>query len=147
MRKLIRKFVLAGMCGFTAACSPSYRSETAEAPKAPPPLPYCELANHPEKYDGQTVRVTATLYFMIHGYKFMDKNCPGREKETAVLFNAEHEAKLARETGTEEYNPWSFPTIIATGKFRRVTPSRKSDRVVDNSDLIFEMDVVEGVVK
>jgi hypothetical protein len=147
MKKILRKLVSAGICGFGAACSPVSRSETDEAPKAAPPLPYCELANHPEKYDGQTVRVTATLYFMMHGYKFMDKNCLGDEKETAVLLNAEHEAKLAGETGSEEYNPWSFPTIIATGKFRSVTPSRKSDSVEDNSDLIFEMEVVEGVIK
>lgn len=142
----MRKLVLAGLCGFGVACSPVSPSKTDEAAKAPP-LPYCELANHPEKYDGQTVRVTATLYFMMHGYKFMDKDCLGEEKETAVLLNAEHEAKLARETGSEEYNPWSFPTIIATGKFRSVTPSRKSDSVEDNLELIFEMEVVEGVIK
>ena len=87
------------------------------------------------------------MYFMMHGYKFRDRHCPGDEKETAVLLNADHEAKLARETGSEEYNPWSFPKIITTGKFRRVTPSRKSDSVADNSDLIFEMEVVEGVIK
>lgn len=153
MKKIMRKLVLGGISGFGVACSPVSPIKTDEAAKAPP-LSYCELANHPEKlanhpekYDGQTVRVTATLYFMMHGYKFMDKNCLGNEKETAVLLNAEHDAQLARETGSEEYNPWSFPTIIATGKFRRVTPSRDSDSVADNSNLIFEMEVVEGVIK
>lgn len=146
MKKIMRKLVLGGISGFGVACSPVSPIKTDEAAKAPP-LPYCELANHPEKYDGQTVRVTATLYFMMHGYKFMDKNCLGNEKETAVLLNAEHDAQLARETGSEEYNPWSFPTIIATGKFSRVTPSRESDSVADNSSLIFEMEVVEGVIK
>lgn len=147
MKRILRKLVLAGICGFGVACSPVSRSETDDAPEAPRPIPYCELANHPEKYDGQTVRVTANLYFMMHGYKFMDKDCPGDEKETAVILNAAHEAKLAKETGSEEYNPWSFPRIIATGKFKRVTPSRKSDSVADNSDLIFEMDVIEGVIR
>ncbi len=112
-----------------------------------PLLDYCDLANHPEKYDGKKVRVSATLYFMMHGYKFMDKACLGDEKETAVLLDGDHEARLAKEMGVEEYNPWSFPQIVATGKFTRVTPNRKSDTVADNSHLIFEMDAVERVIK
>jgi hypothetical protein len=83
----------------------------------------------------------------MHGYKFMDKDCLGDEKETAVVLNESHEAKLAREIGMEEYHPWSSPKIIATGKFRRVTPTRRSDSVEDNSDLIFEMEDVEGIIK
>ena len=112
-----------------------------------PSINYCDLADEPEKYDGQTIRVTATLYFMMHGYKFMDRACLADEKETAVLLNSEHEAKLAREMGMEEYNPWNFPRIVATGKFNRVTPNRKSDSVADNSNLIFEMKTVERVIK
>ena len=150
----MQNVALEGLCVvvliISASCASGSRSETGGAPITPqasPPLPYCELANHPEKYDGQTVRVAATLYFTRHGYKFMDKDCPGDEKETAVLLNADHEASLARKTGSEEYNPWNFPKIIAKGKFTRVTPSRKSDSVADNSHLIFEMEVVEGVIK
>ena len=116
MKRILRKLALASICGVGAACSPGSRSESDETRQAPPPIPYCELANYPEKYDGQTVRVTANLYFMMHGYKFMDKDCLGDEKETAVILNADHEAKLAKEIGSDEYNPWSFPRIIATGK-------------------------------
>jgi hypothetical protein len=149
-----RNLALAGICGvvviFGSACGAVSRSETGGAhltPQPSPPLTYCELASHPDKYDGQTVRVAATLYFMMHGYKFMDKDCAGDDKETAVLLTSEQESKLARETGSDEYNPWSFPTIIATGKFSRVTPSRKSDSVADNSNLIFETEVVERIIK
>jgi hypothetical protein len=143
----VRELFLAVIFGFGSACSSVPHGETDKAPAASPPMRYCELANHPEKYDGQTVRVSATLYFMMHGYKFMDKDCLGDEKETAVLVTADREAKLAQETGSEEYNPWSFPKIIATGKFRRVTPTRRSDSVEDNSNLIFEMEVIEEVTK
>ena len=94
-----------------------------------------------------TARRSEYPLLCTHGHKFMDKDCPGVERETAVLLNEAHQAKLARELGSEEYNPWSFPTIIAIGKFRRVTPSRKSDSVADNSDMIFEMEVVERVIK
>jgi len=145
---------------FTLACP---RGSTSNMPSVPPPtesrnvstatpstetppIDYCELVNHPERYDGQTVRVSATLYFMMHGYKFMDRACLGNEKETAVILNARHEAKLAKEMGMDEYIPWNFPKIIATGKFKRVTPNRESDAVEDNSDLIFEMDDVEKVI-
>jgi hypothetical protein len=134
----------------SVACGIESDGENRGAKNTPldqPPIQYCELADHPEKYDGQTVRVRATLYFMMHGYKFMDESCLGDEKETAVLLNAEHEAKLAKEAGSEEYNPWSFPTVIAKGKFRRVTPNRRSDSVADNSYLIFEVETIEGVIK
>ncbi len=150
----MRNLALAAICGVVViagtTCDTVSRKEIGRERRTPqpsPPLPYFELANHPEKYDGQTVRVAATLYFMMHGYKFMDKDCLGNDKETAVLLNADHEAKLAKETGSEEYNPWGFPKIIATGKFKRVTPSRNSDSVADNSDLIFEMEHVESVIK
>jgi|GEM_PF-3108763 len=147
------KFVAAAVLGsvvmMVSVCgrAPSSNVGTAQQLPETPPLEYCELANHPEKYDGQTVRVSATLYFMMHGYKFMDKGCLGDDKETAVLLDGEHEAKLAKEMGMDEYIPWNFPEIVATGKFRRVTPNRKSDTVADNSNLIFEMETVERVIK
>ena len=134
----------------SVACGIESDGENRGAKNTPldqPPIQYCELADHPEKYDGQTVRVRATLYFMMHGYKFMDKACLGDKKETAVILNSDHEAKLAQEMGVEEYNSWSSPTIVATGKFTRVAPNRKSDTVADNSHLIFEMESVERVVK
>jgi len=129
--------------------------ESLALPTEQTPIQYCDLANHPELYDGQTVRVTATLYFMMHGFKFMDKACLGDEKETAVIFNPAHQRevvkKLAKATGgsaagADEFNPWNFPKIIATGKFSRVTPSHKSDTVADNSNLLFEIDEVEQVL-
>ena len=119
---------------------------TQQSPQ-PAPLEYCELANHPENYDGQTVRVSATLYWMMHGYKFMDRACSGDEKETAVLLSREHQLKMAKEMGMDEYNPGSFPKIVATGRFKRVMPNRKSDTVADNSYPIFEMENVERVVE
>lgn len=139
--------VLGSVVTMALACGnvPTNNIAAPQQSPEPPALEYCELANHPEKYDGQTVRVSATLYFTMHGYKFMDRACLGDEKETAVLINGEHEAKLAKEMGMDEYNPWSFPKIIAIGKFKRVKPKRKSDSVEDNSNLIFEMEHVERV--
>lgn len=84
---------------------------------------------------------------MMHGYKFMDKACLGDEKETAVILDGDDEARLAKEMGLDdEYHPWNFPKIVATGKFKRVMPNRKSDTVAHNSFLIFEMETVESVI-
>jgi hypothetical protein len=133
---------------------PTEEPESLQLPdRQQPPIPYCDLANHPEVYDGRAIRVTATLYFMMHGFKFMDRACLSDEKETAVIFSPGHESqifnKLAKETGaasSDDFNPWSFPKIIATGRFNRVTPSRKSTSVADNSNLLFEIVEVEQVL-
>lgn len=115
-------------------------------------LPYCELANNPEKYDGKIVRVKAKLWFMIHGYSFLNKNCEGERKQTAVIFpdnelGVEIRNKIVKDVGLTEYNPWNFPDIIAVGKFTRVEPSRKSDSLSANTYLHFEILDVEKASK
>ena len=134
--------------GILLACGNSTPSNvgTSQRLQELPTIDYCDLANHPEKYDDQEVRVNATLYFMMHGYKFMDKACLGDEKETAVILDGDDEDRLAKEMGLEEYHPWNFPKIVATGKFKRVVPNRKSDTVADNSFLTFEVETVESVI-
>lgn len=124
-----------------------FRSSTEQ-----PILAYCELANNPEKYDGKIVRVRARLWFMIHGYSFLSKYCDGEAKQTAVIFpddkrGLEIENKIAKDIGLTEYNPWSFPEIIAIGKFSRVEPSRKGDLMTDNTYLHFEILEVEKASK
>ncbi len=122
-------------------------AQKTTAPSELPILAYCELANNPEKYDGKIVRVSAKLWFFIHGFKFLDKNCYAVEKEAAVTFAAGREdeifAKIAKDTESAEYNPWTFPEIVAVGKFSRVKPSRKSDSMVDNAYLQFEILEIE----
>jgi hypothetical protein len=117
-----------------------------------PILAYCELANNPEKYDHKIVRVSARLWFMMHGYSFLNKNCDGETKQTAVILpdgerGLEIENKIAKDIGLTEYNPWSFPEIIAVGKFSRVEPSRKSDSMEDNTYLHFEILEIEKASK
>ena len=123
-------------------------SDLADGVAEQPILAYCELANNPEKYDGKVVRVSARLWFMRHGYSFYSRNCEGETKQTAVVFRNDEsgeriEARIAQETGLNEYNPWGFPEIIASGKFSRVQPSRKSDSMEDNTYLHFELSEVE----
>ncbi len=117
-----------------------------------PILAYCELANNPEKYDGKIVRVSAKLWFMIHGYSFFSRNCDGERKQTAVIFpdnerGFEIENKIAKDVGLTEYNPWSLPEVIAVGKFTRVEPSRESDSLSANTYLHFEILDVEKASK
>jgi hypothetical protein len=47
----------------------------------------------------------------------------------------------------DEYDPWNFPQIVATGTFKRVTPSRRSDANTDNLSMIFEIENIERVIK
>lgn len=117
-----------------------------------PILAYCELANNPEKYDGKIVRVSGRLWFMMHGYYFLSKNCDGERKQAAVIFPSDErgfeiENKIAKDTGLSEYHSWGFPDIIAVGKFSRVEPSRKSDSMEDNTYLRFEILEVEKASK
>ena len=143
---------------FDCSKSPNEKSEAVSStvqktdnPSELPILAYCDLANNPEKYDGKIVRVSAKLWFFIHGFKFLDKNCYAIEKEAAVAFAAGREdeifAKLARETDATEYNPWVFPEIVAVGRFSRVKPSRKSDSMADNAHLQFEILEIEKASK
>ena len=127
-------------------------SQKSDIPAEQQILAYCELANNPEKYDGKVVRVSARLWFMIHGHSFTDKNCDGETKQAAVIFpegerGFEMFNKIAKDTGLAEYNPWDFPEIIAVGKFSRVEPTGKSDSMENNTYLHFEILDVEKASK
>ena len=122
-------------------------SEEPVSPTQQPILAYCELANNPERYDGKVVRVSARLWFIMHGYSFQDKNCAGDAKQTGVVITSPAMEQIAKHLGTPEYNVWDLPEIIAVGKFTRVEPSRESDSVVDNTYLRFEVIRVENAAK
>lgn len=116
-----------------------------------PILTYCELANNPEKYDGKIVRLHTKLYVHFHGLKFLDKNCYAEEKESAVIFNPEHEDeifnKIEKDTKTERWVNWNAMDITVIGKFTRVKPTRRSDSMADNTYLHFEIIKVESASK
>jgi hypothetical protein len=112
-------------------------------------LSVCDLANNPEKYNGRTVRVKAKLFFFIHGFSFIDPNCADEKKQIGVIFNEKHslqiEDKLNKEAKPNDYG-YGMPIIVATGKFDQVTPSRKSDSLIDNVYLRFEIYEIEKVI-
>ena len=128
----------------------SLPTQKADVPKELPILAYCEIANNPEKYNGEIVRVRTKLNQFIHGAFFADENCAGREKTTAVIFNPERANeiinKLESETKSEEFGFWGAE-IIAVGKFSRVKPTQESDALVDNIDLRFEILQIEKAFK
>jgi len=118
-----------------------------------PVLDYCELANNPERYDGDVVRVRARLWFSMHGYFFLDERCYGDNKQSGIMIPQDGdtwekiESKIAKDLGVDEFTGWEFPVIVAVGKFRRVEPSKTSDAVYDNTHLIFEIMNVESAVR
>jgi len=50
---------------------PKVEADSAESP----PLTFCDLANNPERYHGQTVRLAAKLNNGLEGSWFSDNNC------------------------------------------------------------------------
>lgn len=67
-------------------------SETAPIPVQPakpvetaalPVLDFCELANNPEKYNGQIVRLGAVMNFGLEGSWFLDSKCPFNDNAVA----------------------------------------------------------------
>jgi len=116
-----------------------------------PILAYCELANNPDKYDGQIVRVSARLIQHMHGLKFMNPNCESEEKEAVVTWSDDKDEEIsnqiAQETGSEKFIYWGMPEIIAQGRFSKIKPTRKSDAMIDNAYLKFEIYSVESAAK
>lgn len=121
----------------------------ADSNRALPILAYCELANNRDKYNGQTVRVSTRLSGFIHGILFFDPNCSGVDTHAAVFYNLDHRAEielaLKRARGSDN---WFEPVdIIATGKFKKVTPTNESDTIYDTASLQFEIILIEKASK
>jgi hypothetical protein len=114
-----------------------------------PILALCELLNNPDKYSGQTVRVSAIQSGFIHGMFLYDLNCVTVNTQTAVLFNpanrADIERKLKEARGSDDWR--EAVDIIATGQFRKVTPSNQSDTIYDTAPLQFEIIRIEKASK
>jgi hypothetical protein len=115
-----------------------------------PIVPYCELANNPDKYNGQIVRVSTRLSGFIHGMLFYDPTCSdGEDTRAAVFYSAinkgEIERDLQRARGSDN---WLVPVdIIASGVFRKVKPSNESDMIYDTASLQFEIIQIESASK
>lgn len=124
--------------------------QKTDVPRELPVLEYCDLANNPEKYNGEIVRVRTKLNQFIHGAFFADENCSGKGKTTAVVFSPkladEIINKLKSKTKSEKFGFWDAD-VIALGKFSRVNPTQESDSLVDNVDLRFEIFEIEKAFK
>ncbi|HEX8920420.1 MAG TPA: hypothetical protein VF766_03015 [Pyrinomonadaceae bacterium] len=113
-----------------------------------PILDYCELVSNPERYSGKIVRVRARLSGFIHGMVFSDENCLGADNQAAASYYPstaeEIRQTLNRARGSNSSMNWIQPVnIIAIAKFRKVTPSNKSDTVYDTASLQLEIMRVE----
>lgn len=94
-------------------------SETATNPVQPakpvetadlPILNFCELANNPEKYNGQIVRLGTRMNFGLEGSWFSDSRCP---------FNDNAEANLAENSAFAlSYNKEAWK-IISKARVRK----------------------------
>jgi hypothetical protein len=129
--------------------APSVEPSKGDSNRPLPILAYCELANNPEKYNGQTVRVSTRLSGFIHGILFYDPNCSGRDTQAAVFYNPDHRAEielaLKQARGSDN---WFEPVdIIATGTFKKVTPTDESDTIYDTASLQFEIILIEKASK
>jgi hypothetical protein len=115
-----------------------------------PILTFCELASNSDKYNGKIVRVSARLSGYLHGMLFYGPTCwEGEDTRVAVSYNsanrAEIECDLRRARGSDN---WLEPVdIIATGIFRKVTPSNESDTIYDTASLQFEIIQIESASK
>ena len=121
----------------------------ADSKRTLPILAYCELANNPEKYNGQTVRVSTRLSGFIHGILLYDPNCSGVDTQAAVFYSPNHRAEielaLKQARGSDN---WFEPVdIIATGTFKKVTPTNESDTIYDTASLQFEIILIEKASK
>lgn len=114
-----------------------------------PILAYCELANNPQRYNGKTVRVSARLYESRHGILFYDLNCSDGDRRSAVIYAPAHieaiERKLKQAGGSDNW--WELLDIIATGTFKKVTPSDATDTIYDTAPFHLEIIRIEKAVK
>jgi hypothetical protein len=124
-------------------CSHSLSNESA-SPNLPI-LAYCELANNPEKYNGQVVRVSARLGGSIYGILFYDQNCPGPDMGAAVTFEPQNEEEIERSLKQASGSNSLFEPVnlIAVGRFKEVVPFNGSDTIYDTAPLQFEIIRIE----
>jgi hypothetical protein len=120
---------------------PRSQVSTPPSPAELPILGLCELLQNPDIYSGQTVRVSAIQSGFIHGMFLYNPNCATVDTRTAVFFNPAHreqiERKLRQARGSDDWR--QAVDIIATGQFRKVTPSNQSDSIYDTAPLQFEI--------
>jgi hypothetical protein len=118
-------------------------------PAESPILGLCELLDNPDKYSGQTVRVSAIMSGFIHGMVLYNPNCVTVNTRTAVFFNRENKEQiqgiLKQARGSDDWR--EAVDIIALGQFRKVTPSNQNDTIYDTAPLQFEIMRVEKASK
>ena len=127
-------------------CSDSSGNESASDL---PILAYCELANNPEKYSGQVVRVSARLGGFIHGILFYDPNCAGANMGAAVTFDSQNEEEIERSLKQASGSDSLLDPVnlIAVDRFRKVVSSHVSDTIYDTAALQFEIIRIEKASK
>lgn len=108
-------------------------------------LAYCELVTNPERYDGQVVRVRATIRMSIHGLFLGDGTCSRQENYTAVDFHEAQRPELLDTFFGPDSPMRAGPRVelIAVGRFEKVVPSGASDSLLDTAPLRFEIMRVE----
>ncbi len=116
-----------------------------------PILAYCELVKNPEKYSGKIVRVSADLYWFMHGYYLADKNCAagGDSARTAIVFDNQNRDRIFQKfneiRGKETLDYRDVINMIAVGKFKKVEKSQiSSDSIKDRTLLHFEIKDIES---
>jgi hypothetical protein len=135
-----------------APCLRRAQAQTPPAAESPvgeslsPVLAYCELVANTDRYDGEVVRVRATVRMSIHGLFLTDAACSRYEDYAAIGFEESREEELM----DAFFGPDSpmrvgrgIVELIAVGRFRKVVPSRVSDSLLDTAPLRFEMMRVE----
>jgi len=110
-------------------------------------LAYCELANNAEKYNGQTVRVSVRLSWSTHGLVLFDPNCAGAHTQAAVFYDRFNTQEIERALRQAQGNWFDAVDIIATGTFKKVTPSGRTDTIYDTAPLQFEIIKIEKASK
>ncbi|HEY8562342.1 MAG TPA: hypothetical protein VIL74_18340 [Pyrinomonadaceae bacterium] len=96
---------------------PTDEADTAESN----PLTFCELANNPEKYDGETVRLAAKLHTGLEGSWFSDDLCGA---DNAAVISAENNdvwKAIEKATANGKREPWDAElNLVVVGKFKNV---------------------------
>lgn len=116
-----------------------------------PILSICELVNNPDKYNGQTVRLSADLHENFHGYYLADWNCSPQfddNKLIALLFNEKNQNEIDKKLDeikkSNKYVSEGIVRFIAVGKFRIVEKCDFcSDSMIDRTQLHFELAKIE----
>ena len=57
-------------------------------------LAFSELANNPNKYSGQVVRMSAMLGGFIHGRVLYDPNCSSIQTQAAVFYRTQNQEAI-----------------------------------------------------